>query len=97
MTDSRFDEPDLTAAQLGRLMELTERQVKDRVAKKKFICHWRGGTPTNPRNMRFTPEDVAYNRSVGTAGAALPAGLTEAKIRNGVARLRKAQQAVLSP
>lgn len=96
MTDARFDEPDLTAAQLGDLMGLTERQVKDRVAKKRFICTWRGGTPEHPRSMRFTPADVAHNRSVGAIRPALPAGLTEAKISKGVARLRKAQQ-VVSP
>lgn len=95
MTDDR----DLTAAELGTLMGLTERQVKDRVAKKVFICHWRGGTPQNPRSMRFTPEDVAHNRSVGASRTLKSLATTtrsDAQIRKGVARLRRAQQAVSS-
>lgn len=59
--------PDLTAAELGQLMKLTERQVKDRVAKGRFICHWRGGTEKNPRGMFFTPEDVEHNRNTGAS------------------------------
>jgi len=97
MTGQVVGDKDLTAAQLGEVMELTERQVKDRVAKKLFICHWRAGTPANPRSMRFTPEDVAYNRSVNISRAVIPAGLTEAKIRKGVVRLRKAQGLANSP
>jgi len=91
MSDSRFDLPDLTAAQLGELMGLTERQVKDRVAKKQFICTWRGGTEAHPRNMRFTPADVEFNRGVSTRRPARLAGVSEAQIRKGVARLRRAQ------
>jgi len=94
--DPRFDLPDLTAAQLGELLGLTERQVKDRVAKKWFICTWRGGTEQNPRSMRFTPKDVEHNRSVGASRPTLPAGLSEAKIRKGVERLRRAQSAAAS-
>jgi hypothetical protein len=91
------DAPDLTAAELGLLMKLTERQVKNRVAKKVFICHWRGGTEQHPRGMRFTPGDVKHNRSIGasrTQGAATAPVLSAAKIQKGVARLRRAQQTV---
>lgn len=87
--------PDLTAAELGKLMGLTERQVKNRVGKKVFICHWRGGTEQHPRSMRFTPEDVEYNRGVGASrsvsGPAVV--MSDARIRKGVARLRRAQEA----
>lgn len=96
MSDPRFDLPDLTAAQLGDLMGLTERQVKDRVARKQFICTWRGGTEKNPRSMRFTPADVEHNRGVDSRRRVQPAELSEARIRKGVARLRRSQQAVSS-
>lgn len=93
MSDPRFDLPDLNAAQLGELMGLTETQVKKRVTKKRFVCHWHGGTAEHPRGMYFTPEDVEYNRN--TAGTFTapnrPSGLSDAQIRKGIARLRKAQ------
>jgi hypothetical protein len=92
MTDTAIDAPFLTAAQLGEKFGMTERAVKERVTKKKFICTWTGGTLENPRGMRFSPEDVAYNRStLRTSRPTLPAGLSEAKIRKGVARLRRSQ------
>jgi hypothetical protein len=91
MSDPRLDLPDLTAAQLGKVMNLTERQVKDRVAKKIFVCHWRGGTDEHPRGMRFTPEDVEFNRGVSARRPARPIGLSEDQIRKGVARLRRSQ------
>lgn len=91
MSEARL--PDLTAAELGKLMNLTERQVKDRVAKKVFTCHWRGGTEKNPRSMRFTPDDVEFNRSVGAGHPAVLPQLSESAIRKGVARLRRSQQA----
>lgn len=98
MNDPRFDLPDLNAKQLGELMGLTETQVKKRVTNKRFICHWHGGTPEHPRGMYFTPEDVEYNRN--TAGILTPARLapamSDAKVRNGVAKLRRTQQAVSS-
>lgn len=88
MTDTRLDQPDLTAENLATLMGLTTRQVKDRVAKEIFICHWRG----NRRGMRFTPDDVEYNRSLGAsqqvAGHAMPA--PTGQVHKGIARLRKA-------
>jgi hypothetical protein len=96
MTDTRFDLPDLTAAQLGKLMGLTERAVKNRVTKKQFICTWNGGTPEHPRGMVFTPEDVEYNRRVRASQTAPTAGLSEAQIRKGVARLRRSRSAVAS-
>lgn len=93
--DPRFGLPDLTAAQLGNLMGLTERQVKDRVAKGIFVCHWTGGTPEHPRGMRFSPEEVEFNRNVYLGGSSLQRAhkLSEAKIHKGVARLRRSQQA----
>lgn len=98
MSDPRFDLPDLNAEQMGRLTGLTEVQVKKRVTSKRFKCHWHGGTAQHPRGMYFTPEDVEYNRNV--AGAYVRPEptpvLSDAKIRKGVARLRKAQQAVSS-
>lgn len=98
MSDPRFDLPDLTAEQLGKLMGLTERQVKDRVAKKVFTCHWRGGTDENPRGMRFTPEDVEFNRDVRThrPPSLAPAAVSNAKIRQGVARLQRSRSAAAS-
>lgn len=87
---------DLTAAQLGEALELTERQVKDRVAKGIFICHWRGGTDANPRSMRFTQADVDYNREVGASATVRtvskrgPASALDPKVRKGVARMLKA-------
>lgn len=95
MNDPRFGLPDLTAAQLGELMALTERQVKDRVAKKVFVCHWTGGTSEHPRGMRFSPEEVTFNRGVYGGGLAARQAheLAEAKVRKGVAKLRRTQQA----
>lgn len=98
MSDPRFDLPDLTAAELGKLMKLTERQVKDRVAKKQFVCHWLGGTEKNPRSMRFTPEEVERNRGVSTRRPSTPP-ITEAqaaKIRKGVERLKRSRSAATS-
>lgn len=99
MSDTRFDNPDLDAAQLGQLLGMTERMVKDRVANGRFICHWIAGTEENPRGMRFTAEEVKYNRdTLRTNRPALTvAGLTDAKIRKGVARRRKAQGLTNSP
>jgi hypothetical protein len=99
MSDSQFGTPYLTAAQLGELFGLTERAVKERVTKKQFACHWSGGTLENPRGMRFTPEDVAYNRNtfVASRAASPPAGLSEAQIRRGVARLRRSQGLAAPP
>lgn len=93
--DPRFGLPDLTAAQLGELMALTERQVKDRVAKEIFVCHFTGGTSEHPRGMRFSPEEVAFNRNVYASNLAAPRTPepAEAKIRKGVAKLRRTQQA----
>lgn len=92
MTDTRTNAPWLTAAQLGEKWGLTERAVKERVTKKQFICHWTGGTLEHPRGMRFAPEDVEYNRSIFmTSRPATPTGLSKAKIRKGVARLRQAK------
>lgn len=93
--DPRFGLPDLTAAQLGKLMALTERQVKDRVAKEIFVCHWTGGTPEHPRGMRFSPEEVKFNRSVygGDLVTHQPLEPAEAKVRRGIAKLRRTQQA----
>jgi hypothetical protein len=99
MSDPRFNLPDLNAAQMGAVAGLTERQVKDRVAKGQFICHYTGGTPEHPRGMRFTPEQVEYNRNVNTGRPAMvPQQPThsDAQIRKGVARLRRTQQAVSS-
>lgn len=98
MSDPRFDLPDLNAEQMGKLTGLTEIQVKKRVTKKRFICHWHGGTAEHPRGMYFTPEDVEYNRNTaGTFPASnRPPAMSDAAIRKGVARLRKAQQAVSS-
>jgi hypothetical protein len=92
--DPRFDEPDLDAKALGKLMGLTERQVKDRVTKEIFKCHWRG----NHRGMRFTPEDVTYNRSLGASvpAVAVRAPSMSPQVYKGVARLRKAQKASTS-
>lgn len=86
--DPRFALPDLTAAELGALMKLTERQVKDRVASGKFVCHWNG----DHRGMRFTPEDVEHNRGVGASSPSERTARTSAdsKALKGVARLRKA-------
>ena len=92
MSTSRVGIAYLTAKQLGELLGLTERAVKNRVTDKKFICHWSGGTLEHPRGMRFTAEDVEYNRSTFMASrTAAPAGLSKAKIRKGVAKLRQAQ------
>lgn len=89
MNDPRFNEPDLTAEQLGELMGLTVRQVKDRVAKGTFVCHWRG----NHRGMRFTPEDVAHNRGLGasTPAAVATAAKESTQLLKGVARLHKSR------
>lgn len=98
MTDTAIDTPFLTAAQLGEMFGLTERAVKERVTKKKFICTWTGGTLENPRGMRFTPEDIEYNRRTFIASRPAPvSGLSEAQIRKGVARLRKSQGFTSSP
>lgn len=95
MTDTRINAPLLTAAQLGEKFGLSERAVKERVTKKQFICTWTGGTIENPRGMRFTAEDIEHNRSTFMASRpATPTGLSKAKIQKGVARLRRAQQAV---
>lgn len=98
MSDPRFDLPDLNAKQMGELTGLTEAQVKKRVTNKRFICHWHGGTPEHPRGMYFTPKDVEYNRNTAGdfAAAKQATALSDTKIRKGVARLRKAQQAVSS-
>jgi hypothetical protein len=98
MTGTRIDAPWLTAAQLGEQFGLTERAVKERVTKKKFICHWSGGTVEHPRGMRFSPEDIEYNRRTFFASRPAPLSeLSEAKIRKGVARLRRAQALTNSP
>lgn len=92
MSDPRFNLPDLNAKQMGELTGLTEIQVKKRVTSKRFKCHWHGGTAEHPRGMYFTPEDVEYNRN--TAGAFVVANrpvMSDAQIRKGVARLRKAE------
>lgn len=97
MNDHRFNLPNLTAAQLGKVTGLTERQVKDRVAKGQFICHWTGGTPAHPRGMRFTPAEVEHNRNVCTRHGAVQITPTatvgpipDDKARKGVARIRRA-------
>lgn len=99
MSDPRFDLPDLNAEQMGVVAGLTERQVKDRVAKGQFVCHWTGGTLKNPRGMRFSPEEVAHNRGVNTSPLANtpPPAFSDAKVRKGVARLSKARAAAESP
>lgn len=95
MTDIRINAPLLTAAQLGEIFGMTERAVKERVTKKQFICTWTGGTLENPRSMRFGPKDIEHNRKTFMASQpATPTGLSRTKIQNGVARLRRAQQAV---
>lgn len=92
MTDTRINVPLLTAAQVGELFGMTERAVKERVTKKQFICTWTGGTLENPRGMRFTAEDIEHNRKTFMASRpAIPTGLSKAKIRKGVARLRQTQ------
>ena len=92
MTDDSFGPPCLNAEQLGVLLGMTERMVKDRVARDEFICHWTGGTEENPRGMVFTAEDVTYNRgTLRTSRPTTPTGLSDAKIRKGVAKLRRAQ------
>lgn len=97
MTDTRINAPLLTAAQVGEIFGMTERAVKERVTKKKFICTWTGGTLENPRGMRFTAEDIEHNlRTFMASRPAMPTGLSTAKIRKGIARLRQAQQAVSS-
>lgn len=98
MSDPRLDLPDLNAEQLAKLFGLTERQVKDRVYKKVFICTWRGGTEAHPRSMRFTPEDVEHNRGVGASRSrSKPAPiLSDAKIQQGIARLHRSQRAAAS-
>lgn len=90
--------PDLTAAGLAKLLGLTERQVKERVARKIFICHWRGGTIEHPRSMRFTPEDITYNRNTGATHPAAHATLdsSTAQIQKGIARLRRSGRAMPS-
>lgn len=98
MSDTRFDNPDLDAAQLGQLLGMTERMVKDRVANGRFICHWIAGTEKNPRGMRFTAAEVEYNRAtLRTSRRSLRSELSDAKIRKGVARLRRAQELATSP
>jgi hypothetical protein len=95
MTGTRINAPWLTAAQLGEIYGMTERAVRERVTKKQFICHWTGGTLENPRGMRFTAEDIEHNSSIFMASQPAPTGgLSKAKIQKGVARLRRAQQAV---
>jgi len=92
MIDDSFGPPCLNAEQLGVLLGMTERMVKDRVARDEFICHWTSGTEENPRGMVFTAEDVTYNRGTLRASRPSPASeLSEAQIRKGVARLRRSQ------
>lgn len=90
--DPRFTLPDLTDEKLAELMGLTIWQVQERCRKGVFVFHWRG----NNRGRRFTPEDVEYNRSVGTARTAVGGSATSTitpKMLKGAAKLRTLRDA----